>query len=201
MIKKILLAVFLFTFSVTVTSAQENPSQAVLNAQEQFFDIKKRSLELERVKRESNKRPVNKDLNARFPKIKEDFEQIQKANNDFFQLVAAQAPVNYSAVLKLVSEINQRADRLRSNLFTTESEEKEKSKNKQIVDESEDIKLLFSALDKAVNSFAHSPMFQNLNLVNLDDSLKAQKDLETIITVSSVIKEKAKKLTEKGSEN
>lgn len=201
MIIKLFLVVFLFTFFAAVTNAQENPSQAVLNAQEQFFDIKKRSIELERVKREAGRRPVKNDFHLNFPKIKEDFEQIQKSNNDFFQIVAAQSPVNYAAVLKLVSEINQRADRLRSNLFSDESEEKKNSKNQPTVDESDDIKLLFTALDKAVNSFAHNPMFRNLNLVNLDDSLKAQKDLETVLTISLLIKDKAKKTMKNNSEN
>ena len=49
-------------------------------------------------------------------------------------------------------------------------------------------------MDKSINSFVHSSLFQNVNLVNSQDSLKAQNDLETVIKISSSIKEKAKKL-------
>ena len=55
-------------------------------------------------------------------------------------------------------------------------------------------------MDKSVNSFVHSSMFQNINLVNSDDSLKAQKDLETVIKTSFAIKEKVKELSKDNSQ-
>lgn len=193
MIKKLLMAIFLLTVNAAAVFAQINPEQSIKNARDQFSDIKNRSIELERMKREANKRPVSRDFTPKFPQIKEDFEQIQKINGGVLRLTAVKTPVNYDAVLKLVSEINHRAVRLKSNLFPAEPKQKKEAQNKQqTVNETENIKTLVEALDKSINSFVHSSIFQNLNLVNSADSLKAQKDLETVIKVSFAIKEKPK---------
>jgi hypothetical protein len=187
--KNLLLAIFLLTISVVATPAQANPEQSILSARDQFSDIKNRSIELERMKREADKRPVGKDLMPKFPEIKEDFEQLQKINSEVFKLTSVETPINYVTVFKFVSEINRRAIRLKLNLFSAEP----KAKNKQqIVDESQDIKILLINLNKFIKSFVHSSIFQNIKVVNPEDSFKAQKDLENVINVSNTIKVKTK---------
>ncbi len=163
---------------------------------DQFSDVKNRSVEMERVKRQANKRTASDNSTAKFPEIKEDFEQIQKINSDVLQITHVKMPINYVAVLRSVSEINNRAVRLKSNLFASEPKSKKEAKNKQSSDfEMQDIKLLLNALDKSINDFVHSSIFQNINLVNSTDSLAAQNDLESVIKISSSIKEKARKIT------
>jgi hypothetical protein len=197
MTKKLLFAIFLGSISAVAAAAQSNPEQAVINAQEQVSDIKKRSIELERMKRESNKRSVGDNLTQRFPEIKEDFEEIQKINANVLKLTTDKTAVNYSAVLKSVTEIKRRAVRLRSNLFSPEPEENNETKNEpQNTAETQDVKILFAALDKSIDSFVHSSIFKNINLVNSDDSLKAQKDLEEVIRISTAIRAKTKKLAQ-----
>ena len=196
MINKLFFAILLLNVLAASTSAQINPEQAILSAKDQFFDIKNRSIELERLKREANKRPVNKDLSSDFPQIKKDFEEIQKVNSKLFQLTVDNKPLNYYAVLKFVSEINQRASRLKSILFTPEPSAKNELKQKSETDESQDLKTLLEILDKSLNSFVHNPIFQNLKLVNSTDLIKAQKDLENVIYASKAIKVKTKELAE-----
>lgn len=192
MIKKLLSAIFLLCFPVVAAFAQSNPEQAVINARDQFFEIKKRSIEIERIKRDASKKPASVDSSPNFPKIKDDFEQIQKLNDKIFQLIEVKALINHAAVLELVSEINERATRLRSNLFSDESEEKKEKNKPQNTNGTEELKKLLNSLDKAINRFVHNPIFQNLKLVNLEESNKAQNDLESVIKISSVIKEKGK---------
>lgn len=192
MIKKLLSAIFLLAFFAAAAAGQITPEQSVISARDQFFDIKKRSIDLERMQREANKRSPSEDFTSRFPKIKEDFEEIQKSNNKIFQLIEVKTPVNYAAVLDLVSEINRRAARLQSNLFSNELKEKKKKIKPQNTGERAELKKLLNSLDKAVNGFVHNPLFQNLKLVNLEDSTKAQNDLESVIKISSAIKENAK---------
>lgn len=193
MMKNLLLTIFLLGACVAVTPAQSKADQTIANARDEFFDIKNRSIDMERMKREAYKLKFSENFTLKFPEIKEDFEQIQKINDELFKLTAAKSPLNHSAVSKFVSEISRRAARLRSNLFPTESEQKKEAKNKQpIIAEQQNVKTLLAALDKSINSFVHSSIFQNINLVNSTDSLKAQNDLETIINVSSQIKAKMK---------
>lgn len=199
MTKQLLFTVFIIAVSIGSASAQSAAEQAVQNARDQFSNIKNRSIELERVKRDAVKRPERSDSAQKFPEIKEDFEQIQTINSDVLQPAIVKGLINYAAVLKAVSEINHRAVRLKSNLFAFESKEKNQDKNKkQIADNTQNIKVFFDALDESINSFAHNSIFQNINLVNPQDSLKAQADLETVIKISSAIKERAEKLA-KGS--
>ncbi len=91
--KQLLLAILLLALSVVSASAQGSLEQAAKNARDQFFDIKNRSIELERMKREANKRPANANSAHGFPEIKEDFEQIQKINSDFLQPTIIKTPV------------------------------------------------------------------------------------------------------------
>lgn len=194
--KQLLLAILLLALSVVSASAQGSLEQAAKNARDQFFDIKNRSIELERMKREANKRPANANSAHGFPEIKEDFEQIQKINSDFLQPTIIKTPVDYAAVLKSVSEVNRRAVRLKANLFSAEPKQKKDAKTKrQIADEQQKIEILLNILDKSIGSFVHSSIFQNTNLVNSQDSFKAQNDLERIIKVSQLIKEQAGKIT------
>ncbi|MGI8467389.1 MAG: hypothetical protein ACR2N3_02945 [Pyrinomonadaceae bacterium] len=188
----------LFTVFVVSAPAQSSIEQTLQNARDRFSDIKNRSIELERIEREAHKQTPPRENNAtKFPEIKEDFEQIQKLNDNLFQLNAARAPLNYADVLKLASEINHRAARLKSNLFSTEPDEQKDAKNKQQIIEQPDIKILLGTLDKSISSFVHSAIFQNKNVVNSQDLLKAQNDLETVIKVSFSVKEKAKKTDRK----
>ncbi len=194
--KQFVSGLFLIAVFAAITLAQSTVEQSVKNARDQFSDVKNRSVEMERVKRQANKRTASDNSTAKFPEIKEDFEQIQKINSDVLQITHVKMPINYVAVLRSVSEINNRAVRLKSNLFASEPKSKKEAKNKQSSDfEMQDIKLLLNALDKSINDFVHSSIFQNINLVNSTDSLAAQNDLESVIKISSSIKEKARKIT------
>lgn len=94
-------------------------------------DIKNRSIEPERMKRKANKRPISKNFTLKFPKIIEDFEKIQKINSNIIQLTAVKSSINYAAVSRFAAEINHRAVRLKSNLFSSELKEKKAAKYKQ----------------------------------------------------------------------
>lgn len=190
--KQLVAAFFLLIASAVAVPAQRSIEEAAKSARDKFSDVKNRSIELERMKRDAARRPANGDSVPGFPAIKEDFEEIQKITVGVSELIAGKSPINYAAVLKLVSELNRRALRLKSNLFLAEVEQK---KNKRKSDaEAPDIQTLVRTLDKSVISFVHSSLFQNVKLVNSDDSFDAQNDLETVIETSFLIREKAKKL-------
>jgi hypothetical protein len=194
MTKFFFIAIFALAVFTYAAPAQMNPEQAVLSAREQFSNIKNRSMELERVKRESYKRPAGNIYVAKFPAIKEDFESIQKLNDAVVKLIAAKTSFDFAAVGKYVEQINQRAIRLKSNLFSDKPAQKKNAKEIQSETAApREIRTLLADLDKFVVSFVHSPIFQNLNVVNSTDSQKAQKGLEEIITLSHVIKLQTKK--------
>lgn len=195
MLKRSFTIFFLLAAGAIFVSAQGSVEDSLKRARERSGDIKNRSIELERMKREANQRPAPAAV-PRFPQIKEDFEEIQKINSRVVEMTAVKTPINYVALLKSVAEIKDRASRLRTNLFSTGIETEGKNSNTKLPTEARltDIPALTKILDRSINSFVHSSLFRNTNLVNPQDSLKAQNDLETVIAISSLLKERTKKL-------
>lgn len=191
MTKKFFLAIFALAVCTCAASAQMNPEQAILSAREEFSNIKNRSMELERVKSESYKRPDSNVYAPKFPAIKEDFEAIQKLNTAVIKLTAAETLLDFAAVAKLVERIHHRSARLKSNLFSDEPKKNVKEKQ-SVTAAPRELKTLLFDLDKSIFNFVHNPIFQNLTVVNTSDSQKAQKDLEKVIALSRAIKTQTK---------
>ncbi len=195
MTKKLFLAsLALIVGGASAAAAQlPTPEKAIQNAQEQFFDIKKRSLELERMKREAKRRPAARDLTTSFPAIKNDFEELQKTNEQLYRLNSSTASPDEKRVARLAAEIKKRSERLLSNLFVDDDNDEGESDaavkpSLPAALEAAELKTLLAALDEAVGGFVHNPMFKNLNLINPDDSLKARTDLETVIAISRLVR-------------
>ena len=188
MFQSIFAAIFICAASVAVCA--QSVEQNVKNARDQFSDLKNRSIEMERVKRAADSPPVRTDTTADFPAIKEDFERIQKINSENLQSSNRRKTIDYAAVFKFVTEINHRAARLNARLFASDGEKK---KAKTGDAKLPDLPSLLTTLDRSINGFVHNSIFQNLNIINPQDSLKAQEDLEKIITVSAEIREQTRK--------
>lgn len=199
MSKRFFLAVTLISLSVLCSSAeaQEHGPPAGgsdKNLREAASDFKGRSVEMERVSREAKKPDKDKSTTpqpANFGEIKEDFERMQIVNNDVLQPAGESATIDYQRVLESAQEIEKRAARLRNNLFGVrrENQAKDKKPSAESPDskpsaQTHDLKSLIIGLDNSINSFAHSSIFQNTQVVTPDDSLAAQKELDKIIKIT-----------------
>ena len=186
--KSFVLTIIFVIAAVTGVSAQANVENAIQNAKDKFSDLKNRSFELERARREADAplKPASHEI--KFPEIKEDFEQIQLINSEL-QPNAAQASPDFKAVYQAASEIRKRALRLQANLFAPDAKKKSKKKladtdenNKEV-----DLKTEANELEIAISNFIKNSMFQNIQVVNSDDSQRAQKELETVVKLSAAI--------------
>ena len=145
---------------------------------------------MERVKRDAEKpgKKAEKSSEDKFPQIKEDFERIQIVNGEVLQAGAT----DYVRLSEAAEEVRRRATRLKSNLFPPESEEKRKAEGGEEKDQP-GLKSLLSALDAALARFVGSPIFQNTQVVNPQESAKAKRDLEEVIKLSTrIVKESGK---------
>ncbi len=182
MIRQVLLMTMMVLASTSwfSTNAQTPRSGAPLGSpKDKSIEDKYRSDEIERVRRGGDK-PRDRTV-ARFPQIKEDFERIQLISSDILPTDELKA-LDYSRISEAAGEIRKRATRLRSNLFP-ESKHRSKQLERQ-PEEPEDLKSLLIALDKAITAFVHNPIFENTKVVNPEDSAKAERELEKIITLS-----------------
>ncbi len=151
-------------------------------------DVKGRSIEMERVRRNSDKRE-DPPATSNFPQIKEDFERIQIVNSDVLQANPTGGPLAYERISEGAAEINKRATRLKSNLFAEPAKQSKKSEPKEPEPGGQDqeLKALLTLLDNSITSFSQSPIFQNTKVVNPEDSTNAQKELEQVIKLSARI--------------
>ena len=161
--------------------------------------IRRRELELERLKREADKLNLPEESNGRkinFTEIKRDFEGIQKLQSSIVKAYVKGEKVNYNEIGKLSLEMNKRALNLNSNLFAASVQIKEAEKIDSKTSKS--VKNLIIDLDNNVGNFAKSPMFQNLRIVDPAVSEKARLDLEQIIKLSAELNQVADKITKSG---
>ena len=171
--------------SSSSVQAQRSPT---VSPKDKSIEDKFRSDEIERVRRSAatrNDRPT-----ARFPQIKEDFERIQLINSDVLQASPFDKGLDYRSISKAAAEIKKRATRLKLNLFPSDSKERDRKIEEQ-AKAPQDLRSLLTELDKAISSFVHNPIFENTRVVDPEDSLRAERDLEKIISLSTKTKKKA----------
>lgn len=162
------------------------------NLRDSASDLKGRSNEMERVSRDAKKPDSRRSENPsapNFEQIKEDFERIQIINGNVLQAPVPSGGHNYERISESASELNNRAIRLRSNLFPPKPSKESKEKPPQAEDQ--DLKSLLTSLDESIYRFTHSPIFQNIKVVTPEDSATAQKDLDAVIKASASIRNEA----------
>lgn len=175
------------------------------NLRDSASDLKGRSNEIERVGRDA-KKPDSRGRDAEnpdslpapnFSQIKEDFERIQIINSDDLQANASSLKADYERISEAAAEIEKRGIRLKSNLFPPKSTKQ--SKESEPGTEDQELKSLLTLIDNSINSFTHSPIFQDSKVVNPQDSTNAQKELDAIIKISARIKNEADRMKKANS--
>ena len=162
-------------------------------------DIKLRSVELERIKREANKNdptsfaPINSEIKAKFPQIKEDFENIQIAEAAIIKAYTTGKTIDYKMIQTSAEIINKKAKRLDDNLFASKLE-KQDDKSKEKTEKQKTIKELIVALDNSIGSFVSSKIFGNVNVIDPAVAVKTRTDLINILDLSDKLSKEAKKM-------
>ncbi|HQU85938.1 MAG TPA: hypothetical protein PKY59_22620 [Pyrinomonadaceae bacterium] len=200
--------VFLTAICFNISAQQSAPAGA---GDKDLRDtgIRTRSIDLERVDRDAHKTDKSKTnkkdaqaedrLAIKYAEIKADFEQIQMSQDMIIKTYQGTGKINYEVIGKSAQEINSSAARLNLNLFpvteTKKTDEKKDEKAETQPKTAKSIRDLIVDLDNTIGSFATSPMFQNLRVVDAAVSAKAKLDLEKIMELSAEINTEAQKLT------
>ena len=212
---KKLLFLIAFISSTAICSsvcAQVTPPPGAGDKDLRDTDVKRRSVEMERVERDakktgnttSNQKNASAEdrLAAKYDEIKTDYEQIQLSQDSVIKTYQGSGKIDYAQIGKSATEINRSAVRLHSNLFpaptTTENtdvkkEEKKAEKVEKEIKQTKSVRDLIVELDNTIGVFATSPMFQNLRTVDAAVSEKARLDLEKIIELSALLDAEARK--------
>lgn len=157
---------------------------------------KMRSIELERIKRESQKNrrvESTKEREIRFAKIKKDFEDIQKLQDSIIKTYTTGKTINYPKISKAAANMRKNALRLDENLFGAKQKKEDKNKRSKN-SKQKSVRDLIIELDNAIGKFIKSPIFQNTKVVDSEVSKKAQSELEEIMRLSNMLSLEADKM-------
>lgn len=164
--------------------------------------IKMRSVEMERMKREAQKAeaasfaPINTEISAKFPQIKEDFEGIQISEAAIVRAYTIGKTIDYSLIETSADLINKKAKRLDSNLFAATGEKKTDQslgdKHKEKLEMTKSIKDLIVDLDTTIGSFVSSKIFANIKIIEPEVAIKTRTDLLKILQLSEKLSLEAK---------
>ncbi|CAA9384427.1 MAG: hypothetical protein AVDCRST_MAG74-734 [uncultured Pyrinomonadaceae bacterium] len=211
--KKLFLLIAL-VFSTAICSniyAQVTPPPGAGDKDLRDTDVKKRSVEMDRIERDAKKNgksavnpataQAEDRLAAKYDEIKTDYERIQLSQDAVIKTYQSSGKIDYAQIGKSALEINRSATRLHSNLFPAppienadvKKEEKKDDEIKKETKPAKSVRDLIVDLDNAIGSFATSSMFQNLRTVDAQVSDKAKLDLEKIIELSALLDAKAQK--------
>jgi hypothetical protein len=203
MIKNFILVVSLVIGSALLTSGQVTPITPSVpdNASPADSNIRMRSAELERIKRDADKPSsapaMNSKIEAKFPEIKEDFEGIQISQAAIIKTYTTDKKIDYSLIEISANNINKHVKRLDSNLFAETIKKKEEKKGEKAQENTEkpkSVRDLIVELDNAIGSFVSSKIFGNLKVVDPEVALKTRNDLLLIQDLSEKLSAEAKKL-------
>ena len=143
---------------------------------------------------EELRKPVERhDPRLALEQIKEDFIGIQVVNKELV-LAARNAALDPKFVVKSASEIKKRAERLRDSLVLPEPEDSHKRAAEVTAVGPEQVRPAISALSKLIVAFVNNPVLKEANVIDVELSLKARRDLDEIIELSGRLKRSSEKL-------
>lgn len=154
------------------------------------------TLMIETLRKESRRRPGEERASTGSVQLKQDFENLQTVNNQMMTMTFSNNVLDYKLISESSAEIRKRAARLKSKLPLPEAGKDEtESKPLKSWDEidREELKPALLFLDDLIMRFVTNPIFQQPEVVDLQQSSRAKRDLEAIIRLSGKITKHAEK--------
>ncbi len=129
--------------------------------------------------------------------INEDFKALQVLNNKVMTEATAEGAIDYKSISNDLSELKNKASRLRSNLALPKVETDTNAKTKSEIAGAADLIKALLAFDKVIVSFTTNSLFQKTNTIDVELAKQASRDLEIIIRQSAELKKALAKLAKK----
>lgn len=187
-----LAALFVVALTPRAPRAQILP-QAARDTRRAEMDVRQRTLrELERLKKRSAaKTPDRRPL---YTEVAGEFQQLQIVNYSLAGAADPKVALDYARVRRESAEVRKRAARLKAFLSLPEVAEPGKPDDAAGIQTPEALRTAVGRLDALVNSFVWNPVFQKPDVIDLEQSSKASRDLTGIIGLSEQIRKSAEEL-------
>jgi hypothetical protein len=179
------------------SSAQITPTRR----DERRADMEARQTALRNVERAA-KGPASKKSDSRpsYRQVAEDFEKLQVQSHELCTAVESSPHSEYKQIGEAAAEIRRRAARLKEALALPGAEEERPPRKAEEALTPEGLKSAVLSLDASVKSFVWNPVFQKPDVVDLEQSAKARRDLEEILRQSEDIRKAARSLAKSRGE-
>lgn len=162
---------------------------------EETQDRQNREFRLRNAERDVARSQVSQQrLKAAIELVRQDFKRIQIIRNEMVDNLVAKKPLDYRLIAEQTGEINKRAHRLKTFLMQPVPEEKEKEQKNEIEYKHDEMKPALVKLCNTIFNFTENPILKTPDIVDVQQSAKAGRDLLTVIELSGNIKRSAEKL-------
>ncbi len=155
-------------------------------------DMSSREWQLRNFGKDAASPKDKRSVEALMAQTEEDFNRILSLHNEIARAVKSSNALDYRFVAEATGEIKKRASRVQSSLHLGLSPEEAASAEKP--KEFKDTKEALIGLCHQIRSFVTNPVIANPNTINAEESVKARRDLQSLIHLSEEIKKEADKL-------
>ena len=177
----------LLTLSPLAAHAQQSQASGRATARADL-EMRQRMLwDLEKLK--ADRAPKQTVVRPAYQDVAEAFKQLQLVNYSLAGQADPRAELDFARVRKESGELKKQATRLKGYLSLPEVEGKPEKPAELQTPES--LRSAVVKLDKLVNSFVWNPFFQHPDVVDLEQTTKASRDLVQIIALSEQIRRSA----------
>lgn len=201
MVYRLAVALSLFIITASAAFAQGPPPELGpppgATPKERTQDMQTREWRLRNAERDVAQAQINQQrLKAAIDLVKQDFKRIQVVRNDLVNDLMANKPLDYKQTAERTGEINKRAQRLKTFLMppVSDGKEKEKEQKNEIEYKPEEMKGALIKLCNTIYNFTENPVLKTPDVVDVQESARAGRDLLIIIELSNNLKSSAEKL-------
>lgn len=154
-------------------------------------DMSSREWQLRNFGSEPNTPKDRRQIEALMAQTEEDFTRILTLHNEIVRAISSKDTLNYRFVSEATGEIKKRATRVQSSLALGLSPDDVPVQEKA----EPELKDSLVKLCKEIRAFVTNPMIENPNTVDAQQLIRAKRDLESFIQLSTLIKKDADKLS------
>jgi hypothetical protein len=192
-----LAAVCVFTLGINSAQAQQSGPPPVGN-RDPFAEVRERQqreVQLRSAEMVGGVKKLDRrSAEAAAEEMREDFKTLQVRRNNLVRHLLSEKPFDYKLIASETEEINKRASRLKIHLLREVAEETKKEQEKQVEIAEAQMKDALLTMVKRIDSFTENPVFKVPDVVDVQQSAKANRDLRHIILLSEGIRKTAERL-------
>lgn len=155
----------------------------------------RRQAERELIDRALAARPAPRGSSPGLAEFRDDFLRLQVVNNDLLKAAAAN-PLDLKFIAKSAAEVRKLGQRLKTNLVLPKTGETRLNTNAAVEPLLEQLRPSLLTLDKLIDEFVSSPVFESAKVVDAQLSAKARRSLDEIIVLGGQIKKSSEKLSQ-----